>query len=271
MGSPEVGKKRIRVQSILSGDQLCEVEVSPRWDGARLKCEVETLTGVPKTRQRLLHGVTEIADDARVLNHLVDDAKEAPCCGEATSSLSELSTIGLLKVDWVTSLSSIFHEIQNVSSAFDLSSRKANTSRLLGGEWKKSCECPQLESVEGTPDYIVAVKIEIAETWKSTSAWGQIVLFTACGFPRYVKYPCRCPDLVLESQGEPRLLAIVSNHDDDNQHLSRCGLSCTDYDLPTGVEISIVLVVAGDSGAVFIDGEEVVREQVGNRESHSCL
>merc|ERR1712224_1031480 len=134
MGSPEVGKKRIRVQSILSGDQLCEVEVSPRWDGARLKCEVETLTGVPKTRQRLLHGVTEIANDARVLNHLVDDAKEAPCCGEATSSLSELSTIGLLKVDWVTSLSSIFHEIQNVSSAFDLSSRKANTSRLLGGE-----------------------------------------------------------------------------------------------------------------------------------------
>merc|ERR1712187_175527 len=68
--------------------------------------------------------------------------------------------------------------------------------------------------------------------------------------------------------GQPRLLVVVSNQEEANQHLGKgLQLSCTDYDLPTDVELSVILTVFEDTARVYIDGVEVISSAVGARDA----
>lgn len=255
-------QKRIRITSAVSGDQLFDIDAEDSWDITRLKHEIKLLTGTAIAHQHIT------VDDKEIQN---GDAL-ATLWRDTDNEFSEtVTTVRLLKVSWVVTLSINFPEIYELSSDLGVSDRAGCITQLLGDEWLQCSMSGPLSSVVSTPDYFVAFKMEIAESWRQTRHWGQILLFTANGFPEWEEYPFRCPDFVLECDGDPRLLVIVSNHDDDNQHISRRGLACTDYDLPTGVELSVMLAVAGDLAAVYIDGKEVCRGQVGRREAHECL
>jgi len=258
----EQPRKRIRITSAVSGDQLCEIDAEVSWNIARLKTQIQMFTGTASAHQHLTINGKEVQDSTQLAGLWPDT--------EAEPSTS-VTTVSLLKVSWVGTLSVAFPEIRNLSSDLGVADRAGSVTQLLGEEWLQCSTSKQLASVASTPDYFVAFKLEIAETWRQTCHWGQILLFTANGFPRWEEYPFRCPDFVLEDGGEPKLLVVVSNLEDDNHHISKRGLACTDYDLPTGVEISVMLVVAGSVAAVYIDGKEVCRDQVGRREAHECI
>lgn len=254
--------KRIRIASAVSGDQLCEIDAEPSWDVSRLKGEIEMQIGTVVANQRLMLDDAELQNMSK-LPGLWPDMD--------TGTAASIATVRLLKLSWMVSLVGSFPEIYGLSTDLGVRSRAGCTTQLLGEQWLQCSQGQQLPSLASTPDYVVAFKLEIADSWRQTQQWGQILLFTAAGFPVWETYPFRCPDFVLECDGEPKLLVIVSNHDDANQHISKRGLACTDYDLPTEVELSVMLVVVGDTAAVYIDGQEVAREHVGPREAHECL
>lgn len=256
-------RRRICVKGMVSGEALCEVEdVEATWDAARLKAEIEARIGVCSGHQHLVIRDYELQDDA-VLG-------DTP--GLWPDELATEAAVSMLRVDWTLALSGAYPEIRDVANGLGASPRRGHAVRLLGDAWSRCSDCQQLESVRGTPDYVVAFKLVISESWRRTRNWGQVVLFTGNGFPGDVVYPCRAPNFVLDCDGKPRLLIIVSNHSEWNQHLdTHMFLSCTDYELPTEQEISIVLAVFGEVATVSIDGHEVRRADVGDRDSHERL
>jgi hypothetical protein len=255
--------KRIRITSAISGNEMCEVDAKDSWDIVRLKSEIEMLTGTATAHQHLMFGDHEIQDD--------DELRKA-LFGKILID-EDATSISLVKVNWIDTIASSHPEIRSAQSDLGLEKLAGRVTTLVGDEWMQCSTSTELPSVTSPPDYFVALKVEIAETWRQTDQWGQILLFTANGFPNFEEYPFRCPNFVLECDGEPKLLVIVSNQADVNQHIGdfTTGLACTDYDLPTGVEISVMLAVVGDTAAVYINGEEVKRDRVGKRFTHDCM